>query len=612
MTRKRIPKIMMLSLAILVMLSPVKFAYADSLSSPEKIIQILGIMNTDKKTGNSPTDKVSRAEFAQMLVNMSQIKDNTSAKSTTSVFSDVTKKHWAAGYIKAVVNSGWMSGYLDGTFKPGKAITLQEAAGGILKLLGYSNFDYSLYISKGLNKNIAKGVKDELTRRDISNLLYNALIAKNKEGRIYAEVLGYSLNANGEVDYLSLVNSDLEGPVIADDDWKNEIPFSVSSSTVYKNESIGNINDIKDFDVLYYSETSKTIWAYDNKVTGMVKSINPDRLNPTSVNVGGKEYNLGTNEAAYQFSSYGNFKTGDMVTLLLGKDNTVAGVLSLDEYNITLTGVVINTGEHINDDDFTYANYVEFVTADGTVQQEDYNADEIYFAEGDIARVTYKEGKAAVSKYYTESRNFGNNTFNAEGTKLGDTPLASNVKILDYYEGKYIRVLPERLANVTLAGDAVYYYETNASGEITQLILNNVTGDIYDYGVISGLSFSGSSNGTISYLTGETEGSLNANLNLSFDLSSGPKGFLFEGNSLREVINLSGVKVVSAGSSTIQTPAGIYPMADNVCVYYLSNGKYISTTLDKVGDTSKYSLTAYYDKSIQIGGLVRVIVAESK
>mgnify|MGYP001264472539 FL=1 len=142
MTRKRIPKIMMLSLAILVMLSPVKFAYADSLSSPEKIIQILGIMNTDKKTGNSPTDKVSRAEFAQMLVNMSQIKDNTSAKSTTSVFSDVTKKHWAAGYIKAVVNSGWISGYLDGTFKPGKAITLQEAAGGILKLLGYSNFLY--------------------------------------------------------------------------------------------------------------------------------------------------------------------------------------------------------------------------------------------------------------------------------------------------------------------------------------------------------------------------------------------------------------------------------------------------------------------------------------
>ena len=51
--------------------------------------------------------------------------------------------HWAAGYIKTAVQQGWLTGYLDGSFRPDKTVTLEEAATGVLKLLGYTTEDFS-------------------------------------------------------------------------------------------------------------------------------------------------------------------------------------------------------------------------------------------------------------------------------------------------------------------------------------------------------------------------------------------------------------------------------------------------------------------------------------
>ncbi|MDF2610203.1 MAG: hypothetical protein K0R92_1677 [Lachnospiraceae bacterium] len=624
MKRKRASQLMAIIIALLAVLAPAEtITAADSVNTTAQIIQAMGIMNTERGSSNSESATVTRAEFAQMLTNMSTLKDTTAAKSNTSLFKDVSKDYWASGYIETAITWGWMSGYLDGTFMPNKAITLQEAVNGVLKLLGYTSADFTgsigsgqmaLYTSKGLNANISKTAKQTLTRKDISNLLYNTLTTTGKDGKIYAETLGYSLDENGEINYLSVINTDMEGPIVADANWKTEIPFSITSSvTFYRNETKSNLTEIEEYDVLYYSENINTIWAYDNKVTGTVKDIYPNRLSPSSVNIGGNEYTIGTNSMAYEFSTLGNVDAGDTVTILLGKEDTVVGVLSLDEYNTTITGIVTKTGEHMSTDeegDYIYTNYVEFVDAKGSVFQQDYDMTYLSFSEGNIARVTYKDGEASVSKYEMESRNFGDNTFSSDASMLGGIPLASNVKILDYSEGNYITIYPDRLANVVLGGSTVLYYEMNSIGEITQLILNNVTGDLYEYGVITGITFTGSGTATLNYMLNGTSYTTNPQLEKGYNLDAGPKGFLFEGNILSDTLTLTAVDIVSVGTATVQSSDGKYPMSDNVLVYYLVNGKYAATTLDKVSDKTKYELTGYYDKTILTGGQVRVIIAE--
>ena len=76
-------------------------------------------------------------------------------------------------------------------------------------------------------------------------------------------------------------------------------------------------------------------------------------------------------------------------------------------------------------------------------------------------------------------------TIRADGTALGDTPFADNVQILDTTsEGVAGAVRPSRLSGVTLSENDVRYYTTNAAGEIDRVILNDVTGDLWEYAAL--------------------------------------------------------------------------------------------------------------------------------
>ena len=56
-----------------------------------------------------------------------------------SPYPDVPASHWAAPYVEAAVAAGYVTGYLDGTFRPGNTITLAEGVTMALRLLGYTS-----------------------------------------------------------------------------------------------------------------------------------------------------------------------------------------------------------------------------------------------------------------------------------------------------------------------------------------------------------------------------------------------------------------------------------------------------------------------------------------
>lgn len=595
-------------------------------SKAEKTISALGIMKTDQGEISADTAKITRSQYAQLLVNMSSLKDTTAFTSNVSLFSDVSKKHWAAGYIKTAITNGWMYGYLNGSFKPDQGITLYEAVNGVLNLLGYTDSDFSgnitenkmaMYSSKDLNKNITVYQKTSvLSYSNCVNLFYNTLNAKTKDGKVYAETLGYSLDSNGTVDYVSLINTDTEGPIIADNSWKSRLPFTASSATYYLDGKKCTMNDIDQNQVLYYSESYKTVWAYDNKVTGTVESINPDYLTPESIMVSGKTYTLGTSEMKEEFSSLGSVKEGDMVTLLLGKSDVVAGVLTEDELDTTITGVVLSTGTHLSKNEsgnYFSTSYATFVDAAGNTYTQDYDDNLISFREEEIIRVTYYKGDATVSKVISSGAPFLNSTFSNDGGSIGGYSLASNVKILDLSDGAYVTVYPERLSGVTITSNSVYYYELSQTNEITKLILCDVTGDMKQYGIFTGIG-SQLTAGKVAYnyIIDGTAGSSQVSTVTNLVIDHGPVSFLFSNNgSLSEVKALTSVNVTSLGKTTIQSSNAKYPLASNYDVYLLVDEEYVATSIDKISDLSKYKVTAYYDKAISLGGRIRVLVAES-
>lgn len=164
-------------------------------------------------------------------------------------YPDVPQSHWAAPYIKAAVDLGLVQGDLHGNFNPGRSITLAEGVTIVLRLLGYQDSDFTgvwpsgqmaQYRALKLNEGVTAGQDSAMTRRDALYLFYNLMITKNKEGSYYLNVLEPTLslvNAAGELDRVALINSAMEGPVVAAAGWQSSVPFDAGSATVYRNGS---------------------------------------------------------------------------------------------------------------------------------------------------------------------------------------------------------------------------------------------------------------------------------------------------------------------------------------------------------------------------------------
>ncbi len=622
--RKKITYLLCIAIMVAMSLTPLSEMNASAASRASEVIKAIGVMNTDKGSTASGTDIVTRSMFSQMLVNLSTLQDNVSSESNITLFKDVKKTYWAAGYIQTVVTQGWMTGYLDGTYRPTQGVKLQEAVYGVLKLLGYSDSDFTgskisaimkLYESKKLNANISKAKAEQLTVDDCINLFYNTLNATNKAGTVYATSLGYTLDSNGTINYLSLINNGVKGPVIAKGDWSSQIPFTVSTASIYKNGTACSYSDIDSYDVIYYSTSFKTIWVYDDKATGTISSINPNFTSPTSVTIQGTEYSFADTDVALRFSAMGEVKEGDIVTLLLGKDGTVVDVLAIDEYNVSMVGYVLSTGSHLVEDEngsYRYQDYVTFVDASGNEYTQDYDSDLVYLSDGSLVQVKFVDGVASISSYIMSTPSFSNFTFSSDGLYLGNTKLASDIKILDLKNGNYKSVKAERLAGSSIGSSSILYYAFNNGGQISELILKGVTGDLDSYGIYTGLTYSNSGTVTYQYMINGKSNSTSTDSLSSLNITEGPTGFVIYDGSVTSSYALAGVKVSSIGTSTVLSNTTKYTLADNYSVYLYLDGTYVLTTLDKVKNLTKYTVMAYYDKTMSTGGRVRVIVATSK
>lgn len=585
-----------------------------------QVLAALDIMTGDESGNLNLSAPVTRAEFVKMLMAASPI--SVGDVTYVSPYPDVPASHWAAPYVEAAVTAGYVTGYLDGTFRPSNTITLAEGVVMALRLLGYTNEDFSgsfpagqmaMYRTLDLDEGITIGQNDTMTRQDAMYLFYNLLTAPSKTtGQPYlSSVLGYGLTADGEVDTLALLNGTMDGPVVVGEaGWRDKIPFDISKASVTRNGVVTTSAALVDNDVVYWSKHLNALWVYTNKITGPIQAITPASA-PTSVTVSGKSYEIETSTAAYALSDLGTFEVGDSVTLLLGRDGKVAAVAAPGQTSGgSVCGLVVsNVPQQYTDkngNDYTAAS-VTILATDGNTYT--YSTERTSVRTGTLVQAVPTENGMEVKNLSSASLS---GKVNADGTKLGGRSFASNVEILDTYGDHGVRVYPERLAGMEITESMVRYYLLDGNGDISRLILKDATGDMHTYGVITSVSEMDLPNmmatsgtyvydaaGTIQTISGSTV----------YNVQTGPFMMKTDGDKIDRFTNLTKLKITSVEGTTAYANNRQYAIWDDALVYEVRDGKYYLTSLALVtgGD---YTLTGWYDKDQTDGGRIRVILAE--
>ena len=430
---------------------------------------------------------VTRGAFARMLVAFSTFRESVGAQGTVgTLYTDVPGTSPWAPYIRIAVQQGWLNGYTDGSYRPDNAVTLEEACTAVLKLMGYKMTELNgSFPNAQLNKASEIGLRNNLERKpgeamnyqDCAALLYNALTANTASGSAYGTSLGFTVS-NGQVDGSTVLMSSLQGPFVAGAD--TQLPFAPVA--VYRNDKVSPSAELNQYDVYYYSESLQTVWIYTRKAAGRITAVSPSASAPTAITVAGSSYTLGSTAVASQVSSLNGGGVGQVVTLLLGMNNEAAGIVTGQEADEVFYGVVQSaTRSLVEENGADVLQNVSVMCTDGITRS--VNVDKsLNFPTGWLVQITVNSDGESVKSISGKSTS---GTVNADATALGNAQLADDVEILDTTSGGVAgTVRPSRLSGVTLSDSDVRYYTTNAAGQIDRLILKDVTGDLWKYGVL--------------------------------------------------------------------------------------------------------------------------------
>ena len=481
MKKRILAFLLAVSIAVSVLMLPVSAASINNTALQTAIT--LGAVPTGQELGAN----VTRGAFAKMLVSFSTYRESVDAQGTVgTLYRDVPGNSQWAPYIRIAVQQGWMNGYTDGSFRPDNTVTLEEACAAVLKLLSYKTTDLTgSFPQAQLNKAQQIGLRDQLTctqgqamtYEQCTLLLYNALRANTASGSAYGSSLGFTVS-NGQVDTSSVLLKSRKGPFVAEEG--TQLPFTPVS--VYRNDKTSASAELNKYDVYYYSESLQTVWIYTRRAAGRITAVSPSASAPTALTVAGSTYSLGSAAVASKISTLNGGGVGEVVTLLLGMDNEVADVITGEEADSVFYGVVQTANRSlVEDNGADVLQKISVMCTDGITRTVNIDKS-LNYPTGWLVEISVTpEGEQVTA---IESKSVSG-TINETATALGDYALADDVQILDTTsEGLAGTVRPSRIAGTKLNALTVRYYTLNEQGQIDRLILNDVTGDLWKYGVL--------------------------------------------------------------------------------------------------------------------------------
>ena len=436
------------------------------------------------------------------------------------------------------------------------------------------------------------------------------------------DILRINYKSNGEIDYIMCTGGSTMGPkTVKSSDWYTSFGTD-STVTVMRDGVKSSVSDVKTNDIAYYIKELNIALVYSKKVTGIYESATPNKDTPASVTVSGVTYALEGVDAFAKLSSNGTFNYGDTVTLLLGKSGDVADVATNAQLTDKVYGFLTEAGAKQTTVSGTIVTkpYVKVILPSGEACEYITNKDYSSILNKAVS-VTLKDGVATVSAVSVNSDVSGKFVWNSSHGKIGADTVSQDVKIIEvsttasYETATVATVFPQRLNGITLSQSEILYAHKNSQGQVDALILDDTTGDIYSYGILTknkelteGSTLPRSYEyiiGGVTYSFTSTTTAYNASAGQAIQISLDAKGI----SSLKGLNKAAAGKITNVTGSEITIGSKTYTMSDKVQIYVKKSYEYTMITKDEMIDLmDEYSATVYQDKDYSSGGRVRVIV----
>ena len=433
------------------------------------------------------------------------------------------------------------------------------------------------------------------------------ILGKNDE---VIDILDGNITEIGKSDndssYSEIVSTSLKGPYIITSDGKaDNLTIELEKSQIYYLNELITASDIQPYDVYYFSPILKTVWIYRDSASGTIESITPAAA-PTSVTMSGKAYSIESSQASYDLSSFGSFGIGDKATFLLGMDGKVAGVVSVDVISKIYYGVVTDRGskEFTEKDGKAYtADYV--TVTDLNCNSYTYEHSKRNLGIGDIVRVSVGE----TVKITEQSSDIGRSGIASVVNALNNKKFADDCKIIEIYGSTVKKVFTSRFDGASFGIDSflysssILYYNLDDEGNLSELILDNFTGDLLEYGIVTS-----SASGQITYMTSSTKKTAVVS---GLGCSEGAAVIYSDNGAVSSFKNLTGyVENLDfiTKKAVYDTKDKEYLLSENVKIFHCYANSYKLRTLEEA-IAGNYEYVAYYDKTPENAGRIRVIIA---
>lgn len=404
--------------------------------------------------------------------------------------------------------------------------------------------------------------------------------------------------------------------------------------TIIKNGAKIDASKLKKYDVVTLDAANRQAIVSDTKLSGKYQTDSTTYSHPSQVEILGKKFSVSSEAAA----TFKDMKLNDYITLLFDADGNVAAAYPKKDVSAEMQGIVTKI-----DAEKATVTLTNGLTLRDISIAKDVKTDVM----GRLVTVS-QSGEGADLIRRTLSGKTAGNWSVAEG-KLGSNAVSSKVRV---YE-EVLSGAPLNAINVSdidltsVPASQIKYTVQDNAGTVTNIVLGDVTGESWIYGIGYGKRIKGNLhipsnwndmseekqkeyekdpdhyNYTYTVIPKYWENGKTVEdkeyrvVSLPSGLNGNPigipRGYSTDAsivNTSLDTLKLTLIDTVKPsafdGSSGVRTKDGYYELAENIGVYISEQNRFISLQTAKSNYTS---FRVYANKTAENGGKIRVIVA---
>lgn len=415
---------------------------------------------------------------------------------------------------------------------------------------------------------------------------------------------------------------------------------------IVKNGAIIDRSGLKKYDVVTLDAAKKQALVSDTRLSGRYKAGTPTVSYPQKVEMYGNSYSISDNAAAF----FKDIKLKDYITLLFDANGSVAAAFPRSTVSADMQGIVT----HIDGEKAT-------VTLTNGLTLRDMEIDKLEKPTalmGRLVSVSTNGDKAVLVKRSLSGKASGE--WSIADARLGTKTVSPRVNVYEeVISGAPLsRIALSDIALAKVPSSDIRYTVTDSAGTITNIILGDVTGESWLYGIGYGEKVADISsfkdpedNKQIGdklwkdftdaekaqyrkeharsietvilrhWADGKEEKSPFKVLSLPSGLSGGPvavpKGYSTDKNVVNTSLDIKKLKLIDTvertafdGTSGVRTKDGYYAIADSLGIYDSENREFVPSLQSAKSNYTRFAL--YANDTAEDGGKIRIITVTNK